>query len=157
MRTTVLRGLDGTLHFIPHGQINAVSNMTHGWSRALFDLHIAYGEDVDRVIEVILDECGELRRDPHFGPLILEDATMLGVDEFAESSVVIKFYIKTLPLQQWPIRRELLRRIKLRFDAEGIEFPFPHRTIDLRSADGLPIEKSLREAFAADGRGTARE
>jgi moderate conductance mechanosensitive channel len=157
LRTTVLRGLDGTLHFIPNGQIDAVSNMTHGWSRALFDLRIAYREDVDRVIEVILQECGELHRDPHFGPLILEGATMLGVDDFADSAVVIKFYIKTVPLQQWKIRRELLRRIKTRFDADGIEFPLPHRSIDLRSADGSPIEKSLREAFAADGWGTARE
>jgi moderate conductance mechanosensitive channel len=157
LRTTVLRGLDGTLHFIPNGQINAVSNMTHGWSRALFDLRIAYREDVDKVIEVILQECGELHRDPHFGPLILEGATMLGVDDFADSAVVIKFYIKTVPLQQWKIRRELLRRIKTRFDSDGIEFPLPHRSIDLRSADGSPIEESLREAFAADGRGTARE
>jgi moderate conductance mechanosensitive channel len=157
LRTTVLRGLDGTLHFIPNGQIDAVSNMTHGWSRALFDLRIAYREDADKVIEVILEVCGELRRDPNFGHMILEDATMLGVDDFADSAVVIKFYIKTIPLQQWTIRRELLRRIKTRFDADGIEFPLPHRSIDLRSADGAPIEKSLREAFAADGRGTARE
>ncbi len=146
LRTTILRGLDGTLHFIPNGQIEAVSNMTHGWSRALFDLGVGYGEDVDRVIEVIRDECSKLRDDPQFGMVILEDMEMLGVDDFADSAVMIKFFIKTIPLKQWSIRRELMRRLKHRFDKEGIEIPFPHRTLYLRSADGTPFERALAEA-----------
>ncbi len=153
LRTTVLRSLDGTLHFIPNGKIEAVSNMTHGWSRALFDLPVAYKEDADRVIGVILEVCKELRNDFTFGPLILEDATMLGVDDFADSAVVIKFFIKTIPLQQWTIRREFLRRIKKRFDAEGIEIPFPHRTVYHRSANGGSMEQALGEAFASNGLG----
>lgn len=146
LRTTALRSLDGTLHIIPNGQIEGVSNLTHGWSRAVFDIPVAYREDVDHVIQVITQVCREVREDANFGYLCLEDVTMLGVDDFADSAVVIKFFIKTVPLQQWAVRREVLRRIKIRFDAENIEIPFPHRTHYLRSADGSPLEQALIEA-----------
>ncbi len=140
LRMTVLRDLEGRVHFIPNGQITAVTNMTHGWSRALFDIGVAYKEDVDRVIGVLSSLAHDLRSDPQFGPLILEDATMLGVDSLADSAVMIKFFIKTRPLQQWAIRRELLRRIKNRFDELGIEIPYPHRTVYHRTDQGAPIE-----------------
>ena len=146
LRTTALRSLDGTLHFIPNGQIEAVSNLTHGWSRAMFDIPVAYREDVDHVMDVITKVCREVREDPDFRHLCLEDVTMLGVDDFADSAVVIKFFMKTVPLQQWTVRREVLRRIKIRFDAENIEIPFPHRTHYLRSADGGPLEEALMGA-----------
>ncbi|HEY7154817.1 MAG TPA: mechanosensitive ion channel domain-containing protein [Gemmataceae bacterium] len=129
LRTTVLRDLEGVVHFIPHGTIATVSNLTHGWSRALFDVGVAYKEDVDRVMQVLLDMGRELRQDPAFGPLILDDPEMLGVDDLADSSVVIKFFLKTKPLQQWTVKREMLRRIKKRFDELGIEIPFPHQTV----------------------------
>lgn len=129
LRVTVLRGLDGTLHFVPNGQIATVSNMTHGWSRALFDIGIAYKEDTDRVMQVLVELGRELRADPAFSSRILDDPEMLGVDSFDDSAVVIKFFIKTQPLQQWAVKRELLRRIKRRFDELGIEIPFPHRTV----------------------------
>ncbi len=153
LRMTALRDLEGNVHFIPNGQINAVTNMTHGWSRALFDVGVAYKEDVDRVMEVLTDLGRQLRRDPNFGPLILEDLTMLGVDALADSAVVIKFYIKTRPLQQWTIKRELLRRIKNRFDDLGIEIPFPHRTIYHRGIDGQEIEGLVERARAAEEQG----
>jgi small conductance mechanosensitive channel len=129
LRTTVLRDLEGVVHFIPHGTITTVSNLTHGWSRALFDVGIAYKEDVDRVMQILLDMGREIRQDPAFGPLILDDPEMLGVDDLADSSVVIKFFLKTKPLQQWTVKREMLRRIKNRFDTLGIEIPFPHQTV----------------------------
>ncbi|WP_169976869.1 mechanosensitive ion channel family protein [Tautonia rosea] len=135
LRMTALRDIEGNLHFIPNGQITSVINMTHGWSRALFDIGVAYKENVDHVMEVILELGKELRRDPKFRPLILEDPTMLGVDGFADSAVMIKFFIKTRPLQQWVVKRELLRRMKNRFDELGIEIPFPHRTVYHRTDD----------------------
>jgi small conductance mechanosensitive channel len=140
LRMTVLRDLEGRVHFVPNGQISAVTNMTHGWSRALFDIGVAYKENVDRVMAVIMALAHELRTDPYFGPMILEDATMLGVDDLGDSAVTIKFYIKTLPLQQWNIKRELLRRIKNRFDEIGIEIPYPHRTLFHRfDPDAAPL------------------
>ncbi len=108
LRMTVVRDLEGVAHFIPHGTIATVSNMTHGFSRALFDIHISYAEDPERVIALLTALAKDLRQDPVFGPLVLEDPEMLGVDEFAESSVVIKFFIKTQPLMQWRVKRELL-------------------------------------------------
>ncbi|MCA9221235.1 MAG: mechanosensitive ion channel [Planctomycetales bacterium] len=129
LRMTVLRDLEGRVHFIPHGQINTVTNMTHGWSRAVFEVGIAYKEEVDRVIDVLHDLGRDLRSDPQFGRLILEDLTMLGVDSFGDSAVTLKFFIKTRPLQQWTVKREMLRRIKNRFDELEIEIPFPHRTV----------------------------
>ena len=80
-------------------------------------------------MEVLLALAKELRQDPVHGPNILEDPEMLGVDNFGDSAVEIKFFLKTKPLKQWPVKRELLLRIKQRFDELGIEIPFPHRTI----------------------------
>jgi small-conductance mechanosensitive channel/predicted nucleic acid-binding Zn-ribbon protein len=132
LRATVLRDLEGIVHFIPHGTIATVSNMTHGWSRALFDVGVDYKEDTDRVMEVLLELSRELRRDAAFADLILDDAEMLGVDNLADSSVIIKFFIKTRPLQQWTVKREMLRRIKKRFGELGIEIPYPHQTVHHR-------------------------
>jgi small conductance mechanosensitive channel len=132
LRTTVLRDLEGVVHFIPHGNITTVSNQTHGWSRALFDVGIDYKEDIDRVMKVLLEIGRDLRRDPAFGPLILDDPEMLGVDNLADSSVILKFFLKTRPLQQWTVKREMLRRIKKRFDELGIEIPYPHQTVHHR-------------------------
>ncbi len=137
LRMTVLRDLHGTVHFVPHGQINLVSNLTHGWSRALFDIGIAYKEDVDRVMKVLMDLGKEIRRDPVYRDLILDEPEMLGVDSFGDSAVVIRFLIKTRPLKQWAVKRELNRRIKKKFDEMKIEIPFPQRTVYHRyEADG---------------------
>ena len=136
LRLTVLRDLEGVVHFIPNGHITTVSNLTHGWSRAVFDIGVAYKEDVDRVMEVLTTLGRELRRDPEFKDLILADPEMLGVDQLGDSAVVIKFFMKTRPMTQWTVKRELLRRIKKRFDELGIELPFPHRTVYHRYEDG---------------------
>lgn len=136
LRITVLRDLEGVAHFIPNGQITTVSNMTHVWSRALFAIGVAYKEDTDRIMDVLMELAREARKDPVLGPFILADAEMLGVDAFEDSAVVIKFFIMTRPLQQWTVKREMLRRIKKRFDELGIEIPFPHRTVYHRFENG---------------------
>ena len=135
LRITVLRNFDAA-HFIPHGQITTVSNLTHKWSRAVFDIGVSYHEDVDRVMEVLMDLGRQMRLDPEFRSLILEDPEMLGVDAFADSAVIIKFFMKTRPMQQWTVKREMLRRIKNKFDELGIEIPFPHRTVYHRYEEG---------------------
>ncbi len=129
LRITVLRDLEGIVHFVPHGSITRVSNLTHGWSRAVVEINISYREDPDHVMKVLMDVANELRKDPAFGPLILDEPEMLGVDRFGDYSIVLKFVLKTHPLKRWPVRRELLRRIKRRFDELGIEIPFPQRTV----------------------------
>jgi len=129
LRVTKLRDLEGRVIFIPNGEIKSVINFTADWSRALLNIGVAYKENVDKVMQVIKDLGKEMREDPHFGKLILDDLEMLGVDDFGDSQVTIKFFIKTLPIKQWDVAREFRRRIKNRFDELGIEIPFPHQTL----------------------------
>lgn len=129
LRMTVLRDMDGRVHFIPHGQITTVTNLTHGWARAVFEVSVAYKERVDDVIEVLKKLASEMRQDETYRYLILEDPVMLGVDSLSNSAVIIKFYLQTRPLQKWTVKREMLRRIKNEFDRLGIEIPFPHVTV----------------------------
>jgi small conductance mechanosensitive channel len=129
LRTTVLRSLDGTVHVFPNGQINTLSNMTREFSFYVFDMGVAYKEDTDRVVEVMREVADELMANEAFRPFILEPLEILGVDAFADSAVVIKARIKTVPVKQWAVGRELNRRFKKRFDEVGIEIPFPQRTL----------------------------
>jgi small conductance mechanosensitive channel len=129
LRTIVIRDLEGTVHIFPNGTIETLSNRSKGWSRYVVDVGVAYKENVDDVMKV-LNEIGErLSKDEHFGPLILEPLQILGVDDFGDSEVTIKCMIKTLPLKQWDVGRELRRRIKNTFDEMGIEIPFPHLSL----------------------------
>lgn len=128
-RTIVLRDLSGTVHIFPNGSINTLANMTYLWSAIVLDIGVAYKENTDRVVEVMRAVSAEMRQDERFGPNMLEDIEVFGVDAFDDSAVVIKARIKTLPIKQWEIGREYRRRLKHAFDREGIEIPFPHRTI----------------------------
>lgn len=129
LRTTVLRDLSGTVHVIPNGSINSLANLTKDWSAAVLDIGVAYKEDVDKVLEIIGEVCARMRKDEKFGPMITTDAEIFGVDSFGDSAVVIRMRIKTKPIEQWNVGRELRRRIKYAFDENGIEIPFPHRTL----------------------------
>jgi moderate conductance mechanosensitive channel len=129
LRTVTLRDLSGNVHVVPNGVIDKVKNMTKVYAFYLFEVGIAYREDVDEVMAVLRDIGDELRQDSQFSEDILEPLEMLGVDQFAESAVIIKCRIKTRPIKQWRVGREMNRRIKKTFDAKGIEIPFPHQTI----------------------------
>ncbi len=129
IRTIRLRDLAGTVYVIPFSEVTSVVNMTKDFSFATMEIGIAYREDVDAVIEVLKEIGAGLRADEGFAANILDDLEVLGLDRFDDSAVVIKARIKTVPIMQWAIRRELLRRIKRRFDELGIEIPFPHTTL----------------------------
>lgn len=129
LRTTTLRDLEGRVVIIPNGEVKTVINFTKEFAHALFDIGVAYKENVDYVMDVIKELGAQMKQDPYFGRLILEDLEMLGVDDFCESHVSIKFRIKTFPIRQWEVAREFRRRLKNRFDELKIEFPFPHRTL----------------------------
>jgi small-conductance mechanosensitive channel len=147
LRMTVLRDEEGTVHFIPHGQVNKVSNQTHGWSRAVFQVPVGYRENVDRVMEVLMDLAKEMRDDPQFGPQMLGQPEMQGVETLGESAVVVKFLVKTRPHMQWGVKRELLRRIKKEFERLGIEIPYPQWVVHQasESTDRDLTESRLRE------------
>jgi len=129
LRTTLLRDLEGVVHIFPNGEIKQVSNRTKEWSRYVIDVGVAYKEDVDYVMNVLNEVGEELSADPNFQGLILAPLEVLGVDDFGDSQVTIKVMIKTLPLKQWVVGRELRRRIKNTFDRKGIEIPFPHLSV----------------------------
>lgn len=129
LRTITLRDLSGNVHVVPTGVIDKVKNMTKLYSYYVFDVAVAYREDIDEVMTLLKAIGEELRHDVGFRDDILEPLEMLGVDQFADSAVIIKCRIKTKPIQQWRVGREMNRRIKKSFDAKGIEIPFPHRTI----------------------------
>lgn len=133
LRLTIVRDLQGRVHFVPNGEIKVVSNLTKEWSRAVLEIGVGYAEDVDRVIR-ILTEVGEtLANDETYGKLILDPPQVLGVEALAESQVTIRMLAKTLPLKQWDVARELRRRVKNRFEKDGIQTPYPHRVVITRS------------------------
>ena len=129
LRTIKLRDLSGNLHVVPNGVIDKVKNLTMDYSYYLFDIGVAIRENVDEVMAVLQEIAEDLRRDSRFTDEILEPLEMLGVDQLTDSAVIIKCRIKTEPLKQWRVGREMNRRIKNTFDAKGIEMPNPHHTI----------------------------
>jgi len=129
MRTTTLRDLHGVVHIVPNGEVTRVSNLTKSWSKAVLDIGVAYKENVDRVIELLRRIGAEFRQDEEWARLLLDDPEVLGVQSLGDSSVVIRMAVRTLPQEQFTVSRELLRRIKNRFDQERVEIPFPHVTV----------------------------
>ncbi|HKQ75851.1 MAG TPA: mechanosensitive ion channel family protein [Blastocatellia bacterium] len=121
LRVTRVRGLDGSLTMIPNGSVGAVVNYSKGWSRAVLDIEIDYGEDVDRAMSVMLETAMRMREENQ--TLIIEDPTMLGVDKLSATSLTLRLLAKTKANKQGDVGRELRRRIKLAFDQEGIRTP----------------------------------
>ncbi len=130
LRLTVLRDLEGRVHFIPNGQVDQVTVFSHGWARAVVDVGVAYKENIDRVLEVIGDEARRFYEDPAWRERFTDEPPqVLGVNELADSAVVVRVLFNTKPREQWGVAREFRRRIKNRLDAEGIEIPYPHLTV----------------------------
>ena len=133
-RTITLRDFSQVVHVFPNGTVTTLSNMTKGWSAFVLDMGVAYKEDTDRVAEVMKQVGEDLRQDPQFGVKMLEPLELIGVDNFADSAVIIRARIKTKPIEQWTVGREYRRRLKKAFDAHKIEIPFPHRSLYMGEA-----------------------
>ena len=142
IRAIKLRDLAGTVHTVPFGTVTSVKNLTRDYSYYVADIAVAYREDTDEVIEVLKEVARALKEDPAFGYFMLEPLEVIGVDRFEDSAVILKVRLKTVPLQQWTVGREFNRRVKKAFDAEGIEMPFPHRTIYFGNAPPRAAEPS---------------
>ncbi|MDZ4280167.1 MAG: mechanosensitive ion channel family protein [Hydrogenophaga sp.] len=129
LRYVQLRDYDGNVHYVPNGHISTVINMTRGFSNAVMDIGVAYRENVDEVMGVMRGVAATLREDPGFEHKILAELEIAGVESLADSAVVIRCRFRTLPLEQWGVKREYLRRVKAAFDEHGIEIPYPHMTV----------------------------
>jgi small conductance mechanosensitive channel len=129
LRVTVLRDLDGYVHYVPNGQIEVTTNLTQQFSQVVIDVGVAYKVEVDRALEVLGDELRTLAGDGEWANLIIEEPQILGVDALSDSAVVLRGVLKVGADDRWLVKREALRRVKNRFDAEGIEIPFPHITL----------------------------
>lgn len=135
LRTIVLRDIEGVVYTISNGDIRTVANRSKDFAYYLIDLGVDYADDTDRVVEAVRAAAGELQGDPAFGPSILAPLEVLGVDDFSASQVTLRVRIKTVPLKQWEVGRELRRRIKKTFDARGIRIPSPQLSVTLHRQD----------------------
>lgn len=129
LRRTILRDLDGIVHHIPNGEITKASNLSKGFSRVNLNIGISYGSDLEKVINVVNRVGKELAEDPQWKQDILKTPQFLRVDDFADSAVIIKILGDTKPLKQWAVTGEFRKRIKIAFDKEGIEIPFPQISV----------------------------
>ncbi len=127
LRRTVLRDLEGKVYTVPNGEIKVVSNLSKGWSRSVLDVNISYRENVDEVMELLSRIGRELEAEEPYKSAILEPLQILGIERLGEASLTIRIVVKTAPLRQWEVGRELRRRIKNRFDEKGIQMPYPYR------------------------------
>jgi small conductance mechanosensitive channel len=129
LRYIQLRDYQGNVHYVPNGLISTVTNMSRGHAYAVIDVGVAYRENLDAVIPVLLDEAARFLTQPAIADKVLEPFEFAGVEALGDSAVTLRGRFKVKPLEQWTIRREFLRAIKQRFDREGIEIPFPHLTV----------------------------
>jgi len=152
VRAVTMRDLSGTVHTIPFSTVDVVENLTKDFSYAVLDVGVGYSEDVDQVIDVLEEIGEELRADEVFGPRILAPLEVFGLNEFGDSAIVVRVRLKTMPAAQWGLKRAFNKRIKEKFDALGIEIPFPHRTIYFgidKAGQAPPMRLAMADASAS--------
>jgi small conductance mechanosensitive channel len=144
LRVVMIRDGDGVLHIVPNGQITTVSNKTRSWGRAVVDVGVAYETDVDRALTVLKDELTRFAADPVWQARLSGAPEVLGVEGLLDSAVLIRTRAQTTAGSQWDVARELRRRFKNRLDAEGIEIPYPKRTLHVRSSEEISRAAAAR-------------
>jgi small conductance mechanosensitive channel len=145
LRLTRVRDIEGVVWYVPNGEISRVGNLSQHWSKTVLDIGVAYETDIDHAFQVIKRIADEVWKDRAWAKWILEEPELWGVDDFGDDSITIRLVLKTSPLKQWPVARELRKRLKEAFDAERIEIPFPQRAVWMRTAD----ESALGDGEAA--------
>ncbi len=136
-RMTVLRSLEGVVHYLPNGAIERISNLSKQWSRAIIEVGVSYKENVDQAIDILHQVAKDIKKSPKVGDMVLDDYDVLGVEGFDNNAVNLKMWIKTTPGDQFFVKREALRLIKIYFDHYDITIPFPQRVLHQES----PLEE----------------
>jgi moderate conductance mechanosensitive channel len=143
LRYVRLRDLEGHVHYVPNGEIKLVTNRTRGHATPVVDVPIAYAADADAVLQVMRETAAALGADPDWSARIAGEMEVIGMDRWADSSVVLRARFKVVPpIQQWNVKREYLRRLKKAFDERGIEIPFPQLTLHAPFLEKKPPSSS---------------
>ena len=145
LRVTRIRDIDGTVWYVRNGNIARVGNMSQNWARTVLDIRVGYDEDLDRVREILGDVAHDLWEEEKGKQDILEEPEVWGVQSLDPEAVVVRLVLKTAPMQQWTVARELRERIKERFDAEGIEIPLPQRVVWHRGDEDAAVGTETRQ------------
>jgi small conductance mechanosensitive channel len=140
LRITQLRDAAGRLISIPMSDVTRVANFSLHWSRADLKIPVHYNADIDRMLDLTRQVGQDLQNDPDWQELILEEPQILGVDDFGDSSVTIRVWIKTQPMKQWDVSREYRRRFKRAMRDTDTTIPFPQREVWLHPSDSLKID-----------------
>jgi small conductance mechanosensitive channel len=129
LRVTRLRDVNGTVWYVRNGEILRVGNQSQNWARTVLDVTFPYREDVARVRRVLQEVADDLWRDEDFEGVIIEQPEIWGIEAVTADAITMRVTLKTAPLEQWRVGRELRARIKARFDAEGISAPYAHTVV----------------------------
>ena len=152
LRVTRLRDVDGTVWYVRNGEIIRIGNMSQNWARTVLDIRVSYSEDLYRVQDLLKEIAHHLWEDEDYKGKIIEEPEVWGVQSLDPESVVVRVTLKTAPLEQWEVAREMRERIKARFDYEGIEIPLPQRVVWHRevptSEDARPRETTSGDSDA---------
>lgn len=143
LRVTRLRDLDGTVWYVPNGTILKVGNKSQNWSRAVVDVGVGYGEDLAHVQEVLRDVAHGMWQDERYQEVITEEPQVTGVESMTTEAITVRVLVKTVPLKQWEVARELRQRIKARFDREGISMPIAQRVFFPQQPASVPASSSV--------------
>lgn len=140
LRTTQVRDVNGTLWYVPNGEIHRVANKSQQWARAVLDIEVAYDTDIELAMRVIKETADSVWRDHIAKATILEEPELWGVENFGESAIAIRLVVKTEPGEQFNTAREIRKRLVKTFAAEGIEIPFPQRVVWTRDEPATEVE-----------------
>jgi small conductance mechanosensitive channel len=139
LRYVRLRDFDGHVHFVPNGEIKVVSNRTRSFAYAAVDVGVGYGVDIDQALALMREAGQAMRADAKWQARLADDIEILGVERLDNSAVVLRCRLKVVPaIEQWNVKREFLKRVKLAFDARGIEMPFPQLTVHVAKDAAQP-------------------
>ena len=133
LRTIVLRDETGTVHIFPNGEVKTLANMSKDFSYYVITLPLRFDADVDAASEAMRDAAASLMESPDLRPHVLEPLEVFGVDAFEPGQLVLKARIKTVPLKQWVVGRELRKQIAKTLATRGIEVATPSMVIRERA------------------------
>lgn len=125
LRRTILRDLDGVVHYIPNSEITVASNFTQDYSRVNLNITVSYKQNLDQAIAIINRVGQELAGDPEWNALVLTPPSVLRVDNLGSAGIELKIVGDTQPTRQWEVMGELRKRLVQAFGREGVLLPTP--------------------------------